>query len=268
MASAPHFIEPLARVGYAAKGIVYSVVGLLAVQAATRAGGGNEGPRGAITAIGSQPWGQILLGLMALGLLAYAAYRFASAIYDPEDGSDGAFSYVRRIGYAVSGIVYLGLAFFAGKRALGGGGGGSGNGAESWTATLLQQPLGQWLVAIVGLIIIGVGLYQFKKAYEASFMDHYRLREMSANERTWAKRLGQMGLSARGVTFSLIGFFFLQAAWQSDSSEAGGLGEALDSLATTTGGPYVLGLVAVGFVAYGLYCFSHARYREIKVAHS
>ena len=259
-------IAPLARLGYAAKGIVYGIVGVLAVQAATRAGGGAEGTRGAISAIGAQPFGQVLLGLTALGLLGYVVWRFTAAAYDPDhDDDDGALSYLRRIGFAVSGFTYLGLALFAGRRALGSGTSSSSNGSESWAQTLLQQPLGRWLVAAVGLVVIGVGLYQFYRAYKASFMEHYRAGALSTTQRTWAERLGRFGLSARGVTFGLIGFFFLQAAWQSDSDEAGGLAEAFDTLAAQRYGPYLLGIVALGFVAYGVYCLSRARYRTFNV---
>ncbi len=259
-----HLIEPIARAGYTAKGIVYGIIGVLAVQAATQAGGGSEGRRGAISAIGTQPFGQVLLGLTALGLLAYVVWRFAAAAYDPDHEGDDAASYVRRAGFAVSGFSYLALALFAGRRALGSGGGG-GDSAESWTQTLLQQPLGRWLVAAVGLIIAGVGVYQFYRAWQASFMEHYRTGEMSAQEQTWARRLGRFGLSARGVTFLLIGWFFVQAAWQSDADEAGGLAQAFDALAGQSYGPYLLGIVALGFVAYGLYCLSLARYRAFRV---
>lgn len=265
--SASNLIEPLARIGYTAKGIVYGIIGVLAVRAAFRAGGSTEGTRGAITEIGSQPFGQILLGLMALGLLGYVVWRFTTAAYDPDHpGEDDAKSYVRRVGYAVSGFAYLGLALFAGRLALGdGSGSGGGNSQESAAQTLMQQPLGRWLVGLVGVIIVCVGLYQFYRAYEASFMKHYRTGEMSATERTWAERLGRFGLAARGVTFLLVGFFFLQAAWQADPQEAGGLGEAFDALAAQSYGPYLLGIVALGFVAYGIHCLAYARYRSFDV---
>lgn len=259
-------IEPLARIGYTAKGVVYAVIGVLAVQTAFRAGGGTEGPRGAISTIGDQPFGQILLGLTALGLLGYVVWRFVTAAYDPEHpDEDDAKSYVRRAGYAVSGFTYLGLALFAARGALGNGGQSSGNGQESAAQTLLQQPAGRWLVIIVGLVVLGVGLYQFYKAYTASFMKVYRKGEMSANQRTWAERLGRFGLGARGVTFLIIGFFFLQAGWQADPDEAGGIGEAFDAVVAQPFGPYLLALVALGFVAYGVFCLSRARYARFDV---
>jgi hypothetical protein len=257
------WVETLARLGYAAKGVVYTIVGVLAVQAAFGTGGSTQGSRGAIRTIAEQPFGQILLILTAIGLAGYVAWRFVQAIKDPEHKGSDAEGLVKRAGYLVSGVTYASLAYLALRIALGSGG-GSGSSRQTWTAELLSQPFGQWLVGLVGAIIIGVGVYQLYKAYKATFMKQYKTSEMSATERTWARRLGRFGLSARGVTFVMIGGFFIQAAIQADPSEAKGLGAALSTLAQQPYGPWLLGVVALGFVAYGIYCFSRARYRYLQ----
>ena len=256
------WIEPLARLGYTAKGIVYGLVGVLAVRAAIGSGGSTSGSTGALRTIEAQPFGRILLGLTAVGLLGYAVWRLAQAVRDPDREGTDAKGMMKRIAYGVSGLIYVGLAFLAGRMALSSGSGGGGASRQTWTAQLLAQPFGQWLVGLVGLVIVAVGLFHFYQVYTASFMRRYEVGGMDARERTWARRIGQFGLGARGVTFCIIGGFFLQAALQSDADEARGLGAAFDTLARQPFGKWLLALVAAGFVAYGVYCFSRARYRR------
>lgn len=238
---------------------------MLAVMAAIGAGGATKDSSGAVETIAQQPFGRILVGLTALGLLAYVIWRFVQALLDPENKGTDAKGILTRIGYAIIGMIYMGLAFLAGRLALSGGGGGSsGDGSEqALTAKLMSQPFGLWLVGIVGVIVIGVGVYHFYQAYKATFMASYKSGEMSAAERRWARRIGRFGLAARGVTFIIIGAFFITAAWQADPSEAKGLSGALDTLAQQPYGPWLLGIVALGLVAFGVYCFSQARYRRI-----
>lgn len=255
----------LGRTGYLAKGLVYCVVGLLSLQAALQSSNQAEGSEGAIRAIGQQPFGQVLLALTALGLLAYAVWRFIMAAFDTRDQGRDAEGIVKRLGYLASGSANLLLALLAAQALLGAGGGG-GDAKQEWTARILAQPLGAWLVGLAGAIFVGVGLYQFFRAYKASFMDRYRTAGMSATQRTWARRLGRLGLAARGVTFSMIGVFIIQAALQADPSETEGLGGALQTLAQQPYGPWLLGVVAAGFVAYGLFCFSYTRWRDFKHA--
>ena len=263
--SSGDWIETMARFGYAAKGVVYGLVGVLALQAAFGAGGSTEGSRGVIQTIAGGTFGQIALVVIGLGLLGYVVWRFVQAIKDPDNKGTDAEGIVKRVGYAVSGLTYAALAFMAFRIVLGGGGGG-GSARQTWTAKLMAQPFGQILVGLVGAIIIGVGLYHFYRAYKANFMKDYKGAEMSATEKTWAERLGRFGLAARGVTFGLIGWFFIQAALQAQPSEAQGLNAALDTLARQGHGPWLLAIVALGFVAYGIYCFSRARYRHFQTS--
>jgi hypothetical protein len=118
-------------------------------------------------------------------------------------------------------------------------------------------------VGLAGLIVIGVGLYQFARAIKGSFTRHWRGGEMSIAERTWARRAGYAGLTARGVVFSIIGWFLIRAALEAQPGEARGLAGALAELASQPYGPWLLGLVAFGLVCYGAYCFVQARYRHI-----
>lgn len=257
------WLDTFARVGYIAKGVVYAIVGVLAVQVAVGSGGSTTGSRGAIREIASGPFGQILLGLTALGLACYAVWRLILATMDPKNKGTDAEGATKRVGYAASGLANLALALYAAQIITGSGGGG-GSSKQELTAQLMSQPFGLWIVGFIGAAVIGVGLYHFYKAANATFMKHYRASKMDYQTRKWAKRLGQWGISARGVVFTIIGIFLIQAALQADPSETRGLGGALDTLAQQPYGPWLLGLVAAGLVAYAVYCFSYARYRHFE----
>jgi hypothetical protein len=260
-----HWVDPMARLGYITIGVVYALIGALAVMTAVGAGGSVENSQGAIQTIAAQPFGRILVGLTALGLIGYVIWRFVEAIVDPQGKGTDTKGIITRLGYAVSGLIYAALAFFAGRLALGSGGGGAESSKQAWTATLLAQPFGPWLVGGVGAIIIGVGLYHFYMAYKAKFMQEYDTRMMSATEQRWARRIGRFGLAARGVTFGIIGGFLISAAVRTDPNQAKGLDGALQTLAQQPYGPWLLGIVALGLVAYGVFCFSRARYCHFSV---
>ena len=257
----PDWLKLLARVGFGAKGVVYVVLGALAAQGVVR--GGTEG---ALTEIGQQPFGKVLLGLVAVGLVAYALWRLAQATLDPEGEGNDAKAIGKRVGWACSGLVYVGLAWTALDIVTGGsGGGGSGDGAQDWTAKLLALEFGRWLVGLVGVGILLGGAHQLHQAVTAGFRENFALHEMSAVERRWAERAGRLGHAARAVLYAIVGFFLLQAAWTSNAEQAGGLGEALRTLREQPYGPWLLSAAGVGLVCYGLYCFVMARYRKAVV---
>lgn len=265
VASQP-WVEPLARFGYTAKGIVYALVGILAAQAAFGAGGKTTDSRGALQTILEQPFGQFLLGLVAIGLVGYALWRLVQAMMDTENHGTEAKGIAQRLSYVGTAVIYGGLALTAARLALGSGSSGGGNASQDWTARLLAQPFGQWLVGTIGALVIGFGCHQLYKAYTAKFRRKLKLNEMSENEKTWATRMGRFGLAARGIVFGVIGFFLIQAARSSNASEVRGLGGALAALASQPYGPWLLGLVALGLIAYGIYNFVLARYRQMVIS--
>ena len=260
------WVERLGRFGYVSKGVVYGIVGLLAAQAAFGRGGKTTDTQGALQTIVNQPFGKFLLALVAIGLIGYVIWRFVQAIKDPENKGNDAKGLAVRIGYAVNGLIYASLALSAVKIVMGTGGGkNSSDSTEDSTARLLSQPFGQWLVGTVGAIVMGVGFYEFYQAYTAKFCRNFKLNEMSDTEKTWATHLGRFGLAAKGVVYSIIGFFLIQAARQSKSKQVRGLEGALDSLARQPYGRWLLGIVAIGLIAYGVYYIVQARYRRINV---
>ena len=258
------WVEPLARAGYTAKGVVYVLVGLLASQAAFGSGQATDSEGALSTLVGSSA-GRFVLGLVAIGLFGYALWRALCALIDAEGkGHDGS-GIVHRIGYALSALLHASLGVEAARLAISGTGGGGGDGAEHWTARALQLPAGQWLVGIAGALTIGFGLYQLKRAFDDHIQKRLDLSPLHHDGAQWAVRFGRFGTAARGVVFALIGWFLIDAARSANAAEAGGLGEALRTLQEAPYGPWVLGLVALGLVAYGLWEFINARYRRINV---
>jgi hypothetical protein len=257
------WIERFARFGLFAKGVVYIIIGALSVLSATGVRDLSQAnQKGALDVVAAQPFGIVLLSVLAIGLIGYSLWRIIQAIKDPEHKKEGAKRFPMRAAYTVSAIVYASLAVAAIKIVIGARE-EDNNSARDWTAQLLAQPFGRWLVALVALIVIGVGLYQFYRAYTAKFSKKLTARRMSANGRKWATRIGRLGMASRGVVFSLIGIFLMSAAWRFDSREAQGLDGALRALAARSHGAIILGTVATGLVAYGIYMFVEARYRRI-----
>lgn len=255
----------MARFGFAAKGVVYIVLGTLAVMAATGTQGGKTADKEqALQTIQDLPFGRFLLGLVAFGLLGYVIWRLVQAFRDTEDKGSDPKGLARRLGYAGSGLLYAGLAYAAGRAAFSGGAAnqGGGNTQQSMVAKLLAQPYGQWLVGAVALGVIGAGLYQIYRAYSGKFAKHVNSSSLPADQQKIVFRTGQIGYTARGIVMAIIGYFILQAALHSNSGEVQGTEGAFDLLASM--GPVVLAIVALGLMAYGVYMLVQAKYPVLR----
>ncbi|MEO0936137.1 MAG: DUF1206 domain-containing protein [Cyanobacteria bacterium J06641_2] len=257
------WIERLARFGYASKGAVYLLVGLLAVQAAFGPGGKKTGTEGALVTLVQQPFGQVLLGLVAFGLISYAMWRFVEAINDPENKGNDLKGIATRLSYIANGLAYAGLAWTAIQIIMGTGGGSSGNAKQDWTARLLNQPFGQWLVGTIGAGVIAFGCYYLYRAFTAKFRRKLNLSELGSVGREWVVAICRFGLAARSIVFFLIGWFVIEAAYMARASQVGGLDEALETLAEQPYGPFMLTVVALGLMSYGVYMVVQARYRYL-----
>lgn len=265
------WVERSARLGYAAKGIVYITVGILATLAAFNQGGETTSSNGALYAIAAQPFGQILLAIVAVGLSGYVLWRFIQTIQDPEhQNRTKAKDLFRRLGYAINGLVYGSIAFTAIQilaKAEQSQQANNDNSTQLWTARIMAQPFGQWLVGAAGAVMIGVACYYFYQAWTTQFRKCLNLQAMSQRERTWAIRLGQLGIAARAVVFLIIGGFLIQAAHKADPSAVRSSEGALQTLQHDAPfGSVWLGVVALGLVAYGIHLGIQARYRRIDPA--
>jgi len=242
----------VARFGYAAKGIVYGLIGLLAIMAAFGAGGATTGSKGAISQLGDNALGDALLILLTIGLGCYAIWRFISAFADAENKGSDARGIAARCGYLVSAFAHVGLACTAYLVLTGSGTGGGGTDVQSMTAKLMAAPFGPWLVMGVGLLVAATGLMQFKQAIQGDYRWRFDLDGFAASQRHWVHRAAILGLCSRGFVFLTIAFFLVMAGYQGDSGDTKGVGGVLDTLAQNA---WLLGVVALGLFCYGLYCW-------------
>jgi hypothetical protein len=252
--------EWLSRAGFVARGLIYGIIGLLAIKLALGVGGKTTNQEGALRTIAQQPFGKVLLILVAIGLAGYALWRLTRALLG--HGPEGSDSTLDRVAAFASGIVYAGLCAVAVEILLGAGGNSSGN-AHNATGGVLGWPGGTWLVGIAGAILIGVGLYQGYRGIGRDFLEDSKTEQMSPAVRKWFEWIGVFGHLARMVVFVLVGVFLIKAAIDYNPDKAVGLDGALAKLAHNSYGPLLLGIVAAGLIAFGIYSLADARYRRI-----
>jgi len=257
-----------ARMGFVAKGVSFGLVAFIALEVAFGRRSKVEDRPGALQELASQPFGRYLLGALAVGLGAYAFWCFAQAVLGEKLESEKDVGALKRIGAVARGLLYgwlcvmcTAVVFGADEQVSSGSGGGSEE--DRATRIALEQPLGRYLVIAVGLAIVGAGLFNVYRALSGKFRKELKEGQMGSNERRWYMWLGVAGHLARGVIFGLAGAFLVHAAWQYDPKEAVGLDGALEKLTRAPYGSLLLGCVAAGLLAYGLFCLVQARYREI-----
>lgn len=250
------WVPPVARVGYAAKGVVYVLLGYIAFKAAM-ASGEPQGTTGALQSLVDERGGHLMLTLIALGLLAHVAWRLVQAVLDPEHREHGAKRIFMRLFYALSALIYGSLAYTAwqlGRRGQAEG----GDGAEIWIAKLLDKPLGTWLVMAAGLGVIGYGIHQLVKAARGDV--NRRMGAGSATRSRAVRLVGRIGTAARGVVLLPIGWFVFSAGRSYNPSTAADTEDVLKMLE----GGGVLAAVGLGLLAYGLHQIAKAFYRRIE----
>lgn len=255
---APAWVVPVMRAGYAARGLVYVLVGFIALRAAWR-GGQAEGTQGALASLTDEPWGTALLWVIAVGLFCYAAWRLIDAWLDLDRHGSKAKGVVARLGLVVTGAVHAALGIYTIHLVTAGGSGGGGGGQERWTAWLLSQPFGRWIVVAIGAAVIGAGIYYGYKGLAEKYKEHLRFTSM-------VERLDpvcKFGLVAHGIVIAIVGVFLLWAGWTSDPSEAGGLAQAFEKVRQAAFGRVLLGLLALGMIGFAIECFIEAAYRIV-----
>jgi uncharacterized protein DUF1206 len=243
-------MEGLARVGLVAKGVSYVLVGVLAIGVAAGVGGDTTSRQGALHQLAGNTFGKVVLVLLVAGFAAYALWRVAQAIHDDEWG--------KRLGYLGRAAIYVALTYSAARIVAGAGGGSSQNQkTHKATGVVLSWPAGRELVIAGGLVAIGVGVWNLYRGITRKFEEKWRDHSEAGT------LVGVVGHVARFVVFALIGIFAIKAAADYDPQKAVGLDGALQKLAHASYGSVLLGLTAAGLVAYGLYCFVDARYRDV-----
>jgi hypothetical protein len=252
--------EILARVGLVAKGISYGLVGALAIGVAIGAGGKTTSRQGALHELAGNGFGKVVLVLLVAGFASYAGWRLVQAARTHEESAAKAWG--KRAGYIGRALIYLGLAYSAAKIVAGSGGGSSSSAkTQKATAVVLSWPGGTWLVGIAGIVVIAVGVWNLYRGLSRKFEDKW-VGGRSDTAQRWGGRAGVAGHVARFVVFALIGSFAVKAAVTYDPNDAVSLDGALQKLAQQSYGSALLGLTAAGLVAYAVYCFVDARYRD------
>jgi hypothetical protein len=257
------WIEPVARIGYASKGVIYLLVGFLAVLAALNLGGSIAGPKEALARLEPKAFGKVMLTLVCAGLACYSIWRLVQSFYDPDHKGASAKGLLIRSGFAISGIVHALLAKGVADIVMGKG--SNGGTEESMTAKLMSQPFGIWLVGLVGVVLGGIAVFHIARGVTGRFRKRLELATQKEKVRTVICRTCQFGLISRGITFLIVAWFFIRAAMHYEPGEAGGLREALGFVVSQTYGRWLLVILGLGMVAYGIYAFVEAKYRRIHV---
>jgi hypothetical protein len=253
----------IARWGLLSKGALYVLVGALAVHVSVGGGERLRDRGGALSTLADSWHGKLLVGAVAIGLFGYALWRFLEAVLGRTLEGDDEPRWWKRLGFAARGFWYLGLLGIAISALAGADESDDPQKEDRYTARVLEWPAGRWLVAAVGLAIFGAGVFNLWRGLGARFRKNLKTRKMSELEDRVFTVVGSVGHFARALVFGLIGFFLVRAAWQYDPKEAIGLDGALAQVLRQDYGDTLLGFVAAGLLAYGLYCFVEARYREV-----
>jgi hypothetical protein len=260
-----HALENLARVGLIAYGVVHVLVAWLALQLAWGGSGGSADQSGALGTLASQPFGKPLLWVLAIGLLALAAWQLAEVLRHragPRSSGEAKKKAAGAIVKAVAkAVVYVFLAVTAIRFAAGGGQSSSGQ-QQQTVAGVLGLPAGRFLVGIAALVLIGIGVYHGYNGVTTRFLDEIDIARASASQRRAIERLGQVGYPAKGLSLALVGGLLGWAAITFDPAKASGLDGAMRTLLDAPFGKLLLTMVAIGIAAFGVFTFFRARFPE------
>lgn len=255
-------LERLARLGYASKALIYLFVGGLAAAAAANAGGRVTDTSGALRVILSQPFGTLVMIVLAVGLCGYAVWRVLDAVADPDRHGLSFGGVVKRAGNIVRALVYgaLGIEAFKLARGLR----ASSGDAETWAGRVMAWPLGEWLLVLTGLIVAVYGVSEVVKAARRRVDKELDLSAIPARLRPLAVKVSWFGIGARGVIVAALGIFLARAAFRHAPSEVQGTQESVVEIAGLLPGRWPLAAIAAGLVAYGLDQALRARCRRIR----
>jgi hypothetical protein len=260
------WLENLARVGFIALGVLHVLIGWLALQVAWFGGGGESADQsGAFSTVKELPGGEVLLWILGIGLFALALWQAVEVFRWRLALSAGGDQRKRAIGRIVKSvakvIIYIALGVLA-VRTAGGSAQSSSQQQKQATEGVFAMTGGRFLVGLAGLVIIGVGAYHVYKGWTKKFLEGVDLWQASPSARNAVTRLGQIGYPAKGVALGILGALLVWAAVTFDPDKASGLDGALRTLLDAPFGKILLTLVALGLVAFGIFCFGRARYPE------
>jgi len=247
------------RIGLVAYGVTHLVIAATALPLAWGDREGKASQQGALSQMAQQPFGDVLLWIIVLGMAALVVWQLAEAAVGHQD-EDGAKRLAKRGASAAKAVVYAVLGWTAASTALGTGSSGGSGSTDSMTARLMSAPGGTLLVGAIGLGIVAVGLFLGYRGWSEKFTKHLQPQATSGGTRTPVIVAGKVGHLAKGVALVVVGALFVTAAVQHEPKESGGLDVALRELLDQPLGPLLLAVVALGLGCFGVYCFFWARY--------
>ena len=256
-------MEKLTRLGYGIKGLIYITIGLLAIQGALGKGKSPADQLGAIQTFSKLPFAQALLWIVLIGLISYALWGVIRAIMDPFHKGTDTEGLLTRGGYLISAATYTSFVVPT-YRLISGGRSSSGSSQTHLIAQIMSMPMGRILVGVVGLAAIGAGLYQIYSGIRSKFEKQFKTYALSAEQYRLAIQIGRFGTIARGIVFAIVGFFFALAAYTANPGRAQGIDGALSYLEKQPYGLWLMGIVAVGLIAFGIYSLMTAAWFRFK----
>jgi len=260
-AAANPLLDRAERLGYVVRGLLYGVMGFLALQVALGTGGQAVDQRGGLVFLTGNPFGKAVLVVCVVGLAAYSVWGVVRAVFDPWNRGSDAGGLVQRAAYVWSALSYAVLVLFGLQLLVGSNRTGAHQDpVQGWASALLSQPAGDWLTVAVGAAAIAGGLAQFVEAYRAGFRRDLQRMRMTDAERSAADLVGRLGYLGRGVAFAVLGWLLVQAGLHRDPAQAHGYGGAFLFLLGQPFGRLLLAGVALCFVALGLHSLAYARW--------
>lgn len=255
-------LDVVTRIGFGAKGIVTILVGVLALRFALRRGGEITGQEGAVELVLREPFGRLMLAVLAAGLASYALWMFVAAFVDPERKGESFQAIAERLGFFATGIGYSLLAWTAFNLLLGRRPGGGGLDLQHVIATVLTPHVGRVLVGLAGLIVMTAGVLQLRLGITGRFR-HLLQTGRSRVARLVTSVSGRVGYVTLGSLSLIAGWSLVEVTVEYDPSEASGWSEALWLISGMSRGRWLLAAAALGLICYGLYFVLQVRYRRL-----
>src|SRR6266581_4208088 len=249
----------LARAGLIARGIIYILIGWVAILVALGQSSRQADQQGALQLLARQPYGLVSLWLLGIGFAGYALWRLSEAAFGVTGEGNSAGPRLKSL---IRAVIYAGFAYLT-FQVISGTGGSQSRKQHDMTAKIMHHSGGRWLVGIVGLIIVIAGLTLVFEGIRRKFMKFLRTSQMSLRTRRIVERLGVTGTAARGVVFALIGVLVVEAAVTYKPAKAGGIDKALLTLRNQPFGEALLILAALGLIIFGIYGLCEARWRRV-----
>lgn len=245
-------LSTLIRIGYGARGLIYGIIGFLAIEFALGVSGSLQDQQGAIASLGHQLFGQILLVIILIGLVCYSLWGLIRAFFNPLHKGK-----LERIGFFISALAY-GILILPTYNFISGAANAAQNGAQvvqlrNIVSTIFLLPLGKWIVGFIGAIVLGVGIYQLYRGVRWNFDKQVKSYTLTSRQIKIIKIFGRFGTLARAIVFSLVGIFLLFAAYYSNVGEVKGIDGALLVILQQPYGHWLLGITALGLIAFGSY---------------